>query len=100
MYHQLVPFIDLAIDALATYRLTRLAVEDVVAAPVRQAIFDRYPPHEKSLSYALTCPHCAGVWAGAGVALARTVAPRAWQPVALALALAGVVSLANEWRDK
>jgi hypothetical protein len=51
------------------------------------------PPRLATL---VTCRWCAGIWIAAGVGLARSVAPRAWSPVARALALsAGAVLLAR-----
>jgi len=87
--------IDLAIDALTTYRITRLVVEDEIAAPMRDRVWDRWPPDSTRVGYLITCPWCVSVWVGAGVVAARAVAPAAWRPLSGALALsalAGVVS--------
>lgn len=87
---------DLLVDVLATYRLTRLVVEDVITAPVREKIFEKYPPTEDKWSYALTCPWCASVWIGAGVMIARKVAPSAWDPVAKGLAASAATGIISE----
>jgi len=106
--------VELAVDVLATYRLTRLATADVISEPLRQAVLRRVglsasgdpntpaealvaaeddPP---PLATLVTCRWCAGIWIAAGVGLARSVAPQAWSPVARALALsAGAVLLAR-----
>ncbi|HEX7135557.1 MAG TPA: DUF1360 domain-containing protein [Iamia sp.] len=106
--------VELAVDVLATYRLTRLATADVISEPWRQAVLRRVglsssegpatpaaalveaeddPPR---LATVVTCRWCAGIWIAAGVGLARSVAPQAWSPVARALALsAGAVLLAR-----
>ena len=100
--------LDLAVDALATYRLTRLVTADIISEPFRRSIVGRLlgwgeeemaavhptsleaveeledPP---KLARLLTCRWCAGVWVAGGVVAARTVAPRAWDPVARGLAL-------------
>lgn len=86
------------VDSLATYRLTRLVVEDVIAAPLRDKIFEKHPPHDKSWSYALTCPHCASVWLGFGVIAARVLTPKAWDPIAKGLAASAVTSIAYDRR--
>lgn len=80
---------DLAVDVLAGYRLTRLAVVDTITEPARTALSAR----STFLDDMLACEHCTGVWIAAGVTVARTVAPRAWRPVAHALAVAGGVSV-------
>jgi hypothetical protein len=106
---------DLLVDALATYRLTRLATADVISEPVRMAVLRRVgaapPPGSGDptaqevveslkdpprLATLVTCRWCAGIWIAAGVAGARHVFPRAWQPAARGLALsAGAVLLAR-----
>ena len=112
------PFV-LAVDVLATYRLTRLVTSDVLSEPFRLAVLRRVgmgdptsdddsgvvasaqqqveaaddPPRPATL---VTCRWCAGVWMAAAVGTARYFAPRAWSPVARALALsAGAVLLAG-----
>jgi len=85
-------------DSLAAYRLTRLVVEDVITSELREKIFEKYPPHDKSWSYALTCYHCAGLWTGLVVAVARVAAPRAWDPISNGLAAAAVTGLISERR--
>jgi hypothetical protein len=107
----------LAVDALATYRLTRLATADVISEPFRRSVVGRLlgwdeeqmvasvptaqeavdaedsPP---SLARLLTCRWCAGVWIAGGVVAARRLAPGAWEPVARGLALsAGAALLAR-----
>lgn len=87
---------DVAVDVLATYRLTRLVVEDVITAPAREKIFEKYPPNEDKWSYALTCPWCASIWLGAGVAIARRFFPRAWDVAATGLAASAVTGIVSE----
>lgn len=106
--------LTLAIDALATYRLTRLATADVISEPLRRSVVDRAlgpegraaagdgdtavevvddlddPP---KLARLVTCRWCAGVWIAAGVVAARRLAPRAWEPVAEGLALSAAAVL-------
>lgn len=84
------------VDVLAGHRLTRLVTEDVITAPLRQKIFAKHPPTEESWSYALTCPWCASVWIGLGIAVLRRCAPTLWEPLAEALATSSVVGLITE----
>lgn len=109
------PTLELLVDALAAYRLTRLATADVISEPWRRRVVDRLvedgPETEEAVVAAtaqevvdalpdppkvarlLTCRWCAGVWIAGGVVAARAAAPRAWDPVARALALAAVATL-------
>lgn len=86
--------VDLALDALATVRLTRLVTIDSFPpiAAARERIQTRY--EGRPVAELVGCPHCAGVWVAAGVLAARRVAPRWWSPVAVLLALAAAPSLA------
>lgn len=74
------------VDALATYRLTRLLVEDRILQPVRDRVMDRHGPTTQ-LGYFVTCPWCVSMWVGAGVVAARKVAPRLWPLASRTLAL-------------
>lgn len=111
--------LELVVDGLAAYRLTRLATADVISEPWRRSAVDRLvsngseepaegetaqevvdamaePP---KLARLLTCRWCAGMWIAAGVVGARTVAPRAWSPVARTLALSAAATLIARAED-
>lgn len=109
---------DLLVDALATYRLTRLATADVISEPVRMAVLRKVgaepPPGEDDptaqevveglkdpprLATLVTCRWCAGIWIAASVSVARAALPRAWQPVARGLALSSVAVLLARVED-
>lgn len=117
----------LVVDAVATYRLTRLVTADAITAGLRdQAIRNAYvaqhgeavavdmeaeTPHDSwtdramgdleppALAKLLTCRWCAGVWIAAGVTVARRVAPRWWGPVADAATLAAAAALLARLED-
>lgn len=115
--------LELVVDALAAYRLTRLASKDTITLPIRAAIIRaayaaRDGSHTSGLTDAeweqrvflnddppkiaelVTCRWCTGMWVAFGVLAARTVAPRAWSPVARALACAsGAALLAGLEKD-
>jgi hypothetical protein len=80
---------EFVIDTLAAARIVRLVTEDTITEPAR-AWIDEHAPEK--LSDLVTCPWCMGVWVAAGVFAARRVAPRAWDPLARALALAELAS--------
>lgn len=54
---------ELALDALAAKRITRLVVDDAILDDVREAVWDRFPPEENKLGYVITCHSCTSVWA-------------------------------------
>lgn len=88
------------VDALATARLTRLALDDLVTEPLRARIVEwagrsvhdttgMHAAHPRVLDL-LNCPWCISVWIGAGVVAARRLAPDVWDPVARLLAYSAV----------
>lgn len=86
---------ELAIDALATARLTRLIVEDRVPfGPIR----DRLEERGGYLGELVSCPWCSSMWLAAGVVAVRRY--RWWRPVALALAFSEVAGLAATWVER
>jgi hypothetical protein len=112
------PWLPLALDVLATYRLTRLATADVISEPARMAVLRRVgaepPPGEDDptaqevveslddpprLATLITCRWCAGIWIAAGVTAARLVAPRAWDVAARGLALSASAVLLARFED-
>jgi hypothetical protein len=86
---------SLVIDALATYRLTRLVVEDEITADLRDLVWNKYPPEKTKVGYAITCPHCTSMYA----ALLVAAAPRRARPLVYALALAAITSLLHDARQ-
>lgn len=85
-----------AVDAFATYRLTRLVIEDKLTEPARTAVFRRWEPASTRLGYFLTCPWCVSIWAGLGVVAARRALPAVWGPLAEALACSAVTGIIAE----
>ena len=91
--------VDLAVQALAAYRLTRLVVEDEITEPLRDSIVKRFgAPADSKISYLAHCPHCVSIYASTAIVAADMIAPRLARPVLRALALSAVVSLAYERR--
>lgn len=111
--------LELVVDGLAAYRLTRLATADIISEPWRRSVVDRLvangdePPADGDtaqdvvdamtepprLARLITCRWCAGMWIAAGVVGARTLAPRAWSPVARTLALSAAATLIARAED-
>lgn len=112
--------IDLLLDVVAAYRLTKLVTDDVITQHTRDEIirhaYEAEPEHHDvarsliaeghdvrkprgwqqlveldddppKMATLITCRWCAGMWIGAGVVLARRVAPRSWDVAARALTL-------------
>lgn len=114
--------VDLAVDALATHRLTRLATRDRITRRPRAEIiirsyaeFDREQGNRRHAwtdadweelartdetapagAAFIVCAWCTSIWIGAAVVAARRYAPGVWDPLARALASSTVVGLIAE----
>lgn len=88
---------DLAVNALATYRVTKLVIDDEITRELREKAFQTLDAHpgkvSKKLSYLLTCPWCVGIWAGAGVAALAVVAPQTSRVLNTALASSAITGI-------
>ena len=80
---------ELAVDALAAYRLTRLVTVDTVPAAVaarsRVTGWARSSGHP-AIEELIHCPWCIGFWIASAVVVARAVTGRFWSPIARVLA--------------
>ena len=67
------------IDALATYRATKIIIDDEITADLRAKAFEeiqRLPKKTaQKLEYFLTCPWCVSIWAAAFLIGLRFIAP-------------------------
>lgn len=72
------------VDALATYRLTRLIVDDKITTKLRNTATNRWGQH--GIGYLVNCPWCTSVWVGVGAVAVRRLFPKVWAPVAEAMA--------------
>lgn len=81
-------------DSLAAYRITRLITEDAIFGRPRDAVADL-----PFLGSVTSCRWCASVYVGFGVVAARRYLPRAWAPVAEALALSAGAALLARLED-
>lgn len=101
-YAELTP-VDYILIILATWRLTRLFVYDVVTKWLREQFYDLkktgrsyelvQPPAgpRRTLVDLMSCPWCFGVWAGATVTFFYLLTPYAIFPV-IVLAVSGVAT--------
>jgi hypothetical protein len=83
-----------ALDALASYRLTRLLVSDGIADRPRSALIDRLNRRgNRKVVELIECPWCTGFWVAVGVVAARRIVPRAWDPIARVFAYSAAAGL-------
>lgn len=82
-----------AITALATYRLSRLVVEDEITSGLRDVIWKKYPPESTKVGYLLTCYWCSSVYAASALEISRMIAPKTTRAVETALAASAVAGI-------
>ena len=82
------------LDALATYRLTRLVTSDRITEGARRRAGGWDPAiatmTRPGLFDFLTCPWCVGIWVAAAVVGLTAGAPSVWRYPAAGLAFAAV----------
>lgn len=88
---------DLALDALAVFRISRLLTDDAILDAPRSRYVDRMTERgHENLAYLATCGWCVSAHVAFGVVVARRLFPLAWSPVARALAFSAVAGILSE----
>jgi hypothetical protein len=79
-------------DVIATYRLTKLIMEDRITEDLRDLIYSKFPRDSK-LSYFIGCPWCVSIWAGAAIFTLRRISPETANVVSGLLAASAVTGV-------
>lgn len=79
-------------DILATYRLTKLIMEDRITEDFRNLIYSKFPK-DSMLSYLIGCPWCISIWAGLTIFTLRRVSPETADIVSGLLAASAVTGV-------
>lgn len=91
--------VELAVLALAAYRLTRFLVEDHLFNGLREWVWKRWNPGTK-LGYLFTCYWCMGFWMSSFVVVGYILVPSVMFIVALVLALSAAVGIISKIVDR
>lgn len=83
----------LTTTALATYRLSRLAIEDEITSDLRNKVWKKYPPEKTKIGYLLTCYWCSSIYAASALEISRMIAPKTTRAVETALAASAVAGI-------
>ena len=92
-------FLELTVFALATFRLTRFVVEDVLPEPLRNIIWKRFPPH-KGLGYLITCYWCSSFWIATLLTAGYILIHSVLFFICLPLALSAVTGIISKYLDR
>lgn len=84
--------LSLLTDIAATYRLTKLVLDDKLTEELRIKIYQKFPRDSK-ISYFIGCPWCVSVWAGAVIFTLRKVNPTGADIVSGLLAASAVTGV-------
>lgn len=79
-------------DIAATYRLTKLVLEDRITEDLRNRIYAHFPRDSKA-SYFIGCPWCVSIWAGAAIFTLRKLSPETANIVSGMLAASAVTGV-------
>lgn len=84
--------LSLIIDIIATYRLTKLVMEDKITEPLRDFVYEHFP--KSKLSYLIACPWCISVWAALVIFAIRRLYPEKADYLSSVLAASAVTGVA------
>lgn len=83
--------------ALATYRLTKLVIDDEITLELRMKAYqeiDKLPPKlSNKLAYFLSCPWCVSIWAAGFLILLKKVAPNIHELLTMILSASAVTGI-------
>jgi hypothetical protein len=92
--------LELAILALATFRVTRLITRDHITAPIRKLFWSKFPPEKSYIGYLSTCDWCFSFWVGSGFVIWAIINPSVTFVVATIFAVAAIAGLLAAYEDK
>lgn len=95
-----IDLVTLTILALATYRISRLLVEDVIAEDLRNLVWERFPPESTKLGYLFTCYWCTSPYIASLLVVCYMIVPMVTVPVALIFALSALAGIISTRLDR
>lgn len=92
----MIDFLGFVLLALATYRIGKLIIEDVIFEKIREKIFKKFPPESTKTGYFFTCYWCTSLWVATLLTVGYILVPSVMLIVCLPLALSAVVGILSE----
>jgi hypothetical protein len=94
---------DLAVDALAVHRLTRLATRDEITEPIRETLAKEIEVSRRAriitdgtaekLNYVLRCDWCMSIWAATFAMTLKYYLPEVWGKLRFVLAASTITGM-------
>ena len=92
--------LQFAILAFAAFRITRLVTRDVIFNPLREKIWNKYPPSGDGIGYIITCDWCTSIWVSSLIVAMYTIATSFTFGVCCMFAISSVVGLLTALVDQ
>jgi len=92
----MIDLLAFALLALATYRIGKLIIEDVIFEKIREKIFKKFPPESTKTGYFFTCYWCTSLWVATLLTVGYILVPSIMLIICLPLALSAVVGILSE----
>jgi hypothetical protein len=91
---------DVLVGGLATYRVTKLVIDDEIFREPREKVLSALMKDGSPLAmkayYLLTCPWCVSIWAAGGLLLLKKTSPGLYEVLASVLASSALTGVLAE----
>jgi len=91
-----ITLVALAVLSTATYRFSKLVIEDIIFDKIREKIFTKFPPESTKIGYFFTCYWCTSVWIGTLVTLGYILNSTVMLVVCLPFAISAIAGLISD----
>jgi hypothetical protein len=92
--------LNLIIGGLATYRLSKVFVDDQILNGFRNLLWRRFPPETNKFGYLFTCMWCMSIWTASLIVVSSIIIPTITLYVSLVLALSAIAGLLAAYESK
>lgn len=92
--------LNLIIGGLATYRLSKVFVDDQILNGFRNLLWRRFPPETNKFGYLFTCMWCMSIWTASLIVVSSIIIPTITLYVCLVLALSAIAGLLAAYESK
>lgn len=91
--------VELAVYALAVYRICRFIIEDALPEPIRNAIWKKFPPTH-GIGYLITCYWCTSFWVASIIIICSILIPSVVFIICAILALSAIAGIVSHIVDR
>ena len=88
--------LSLPAAGLATFRISKLLVDDIIFERPREALFKKFPPESTKIGYFFTCYWCTSMWVATLLTLGFILIPSVMLIVCLPFAVSAIAGYMSE----